>query len=70
MNWKLKSVLDDNQLKAIDLVRQTELSTNTIYPIVRNEAQRVDRETLGVIILALRELTKKEIQVSDILVFE
>ena len=50
MNWQLATYLKQNGLKAIDLVRETGLSTNTVYPIVRNDAQRVDRDTLDAVI--------------------
>lgn len=70
MNWQLEGYLKQNGLRAIDLVRKTGLSTNTIYPMVRNDAQRVDRNTLDAVIQALRELTGKHTEVSDLLRFE
>ena len=70
MNWQLATYLKQNGLRAIDLVRETGLSTNTIYPIVRNDAQRVDRDTLDSVIQGLRRLTGKSTEISDILRFE
>lgn len=70
MNWQLKKYLGRHGLKASDLVRKTGLSTNTIYPMVRNDAQRVDRDTLDTVIQALRDLTGQPTEVSDILRFE
>lgn len=70
VNWQLETYLKQHGLKAIDLVRKTGLSTNTVYPMVRNDAQRVDRETLTTVIQALRDLTGKHTEVGDILQFE
>lgn len=70
MNWKLKEYLESYKLKPIDLVRETELSTNTIYPMTRNEAKRIDRETLETVLVALRRMTGQDTQLADILVSE
>ncbi len=69
MNWQLGEYLRANGLKPIDLVRQTGLSTNTVYPLVRNHAKRIDRETLDTVIQALRDLTGKDTDIADILKF-
>ncbi len=70
MNWQLETYLKEHGLRAIDLVHKTGLSTNTVYPMVRNNAQRVDRDTLNRVIQALRDLTGKRTEVGDILRFE
>ena len=76
MEWQLGAYLDRYnrthrpKIWVSDIVEKTGLSSNTVYPISRGEAQRVDRETLSKIIQALRELTGESIEVSDLLKFE
>ena len=47
MNWRLSEYLEENGITPYQLFKETGLSVNTIYPIARNEARRVDRDTLG-----------------------
>lgn len=70
MNWQLEAYLKQHGLRAADLVRETGLSTNTIYPMVRNDARRVDRDTLDTVIQVLRGLTGEQTEVGDLLRFE
>ena len=79
MNWKLHDLMHEynrdrnktgKRLTVKDLVEETGLSTNTLYPIYRGDAQRVDRESLDRLIDAWRVLTDEPIDVGDLLVRE
>ncbi len=69
--WKLRSLLEQEGKSAYALARILAEKTrpNTIYRLVRigQEPTRVDLSTLSLVILGLRQLTGKTIQVSDIL---
>jgi DNA-binding Xre family transcriptional regulator len=67
MRWKLKELLDRENVTAYQLVKQSGLSTNTIYPLTRGEAKRVSLETLQTIVEALDGLTSKRVSVCDLL---
>ncbi len=75
MIWKLHDLIhnynrDRNKGKRLTvkmLVEETGMSTNTVYPIYRGEAQRVDRESLDKLIDGWQELTGESIGVADLL---
>ena len=70
MRWKLQDYLDRHDLNAHRLVQATGLSSNTIYPMTRGEAQRVSLATLETVLLALRDLTGETVGVGDLLELE
>lgn len=69
MNWQLAEYLEAHNLTPYRLMEHSGLSSNTVYPMARNQAQRVSRDVLDRVIRSLRELTGKETQTSDILRF-
>ena len=71
--WKLKSFLDANDITVYKLSMKTEgaLSRNTLYSLTGDKPPtRLEIKTLDVLIPALRALTGKDIEVSDLLEFE
>ncbi len=70
MNWRLSEYLEENGITPYQLFKETGLSVNTIYPIARNEARRVDRDTLDRVLAGLRTLTGKPTDIGDILRYE
>lgn len=70
MRWKLQDYLERHDLNAHRLVKASGLSSNTVYPMTRGEAQRVRLATLETVLLALRDLTGERVDVSDLLELE
>jgi Helix-turn-helix. len=67
MKWLLKDYLNEHQLTAYQLAKETGLSLNTIYPLARGETQRISLETLQTVIDGLDKLTGRRVEVTDIL---
>jgi DNA-binding Xre family transcriptional regulator len=70
VKWKLSEVLTNNKLSVRQVMLETGLSSNTLYPIARGTSEQVSLETIAKIIEALRALTGKKIEVSDLLEFK
>lgn len=67
MKWTLKEHLDKHGVTPHQLAMKAGLSVNTVYPIARGEAKRVDLQTLDRVIDALDGLTGKRLSVCDLL---
>lgn len=67
MKWKLKQYLEDHDLTAHALSRESSLSTATIYPMARGQAERISLQTMDRVITALRSLTGERVDIADLL---
>ncbi|MDQ3397157.1 MAG: helix-turn-helix transcriptional regulator [Deinococcota bacterium] len=69
MRWKVKEVLEANDLNTFALVNKThgKLSHNTVYALARGEPKRIALETLQEVIEALSDLTGRPVNVQDLL---
>jgi DNA-binding Xre family transcriptional regulator len=70
VRWKLKPFLERHRISANALVKQTRLSRNTVYPIVRGESKRISLETLSTISSGLEALTGERVKIQDLLEIE
>ena len=70
VRWKLKPFLERHRISANALVKQTRLSRNTVYPIVRGETRQVSFETLSTISSGLEALTGERVDIQDLLEIE
>ena len=70
MKWMLKETLKRHKLSAYQLRKASGLSVNTVYPMVRGEAERVSLATLDRVIETLRELSGERVVVGDVLEYE
>lgn len=67
VNWALAEYLDQHDLTPYQLMKESGLSSNTVYPMARNQAERVSRDVLDKVLESLRRLTGEQTQVGDIL---
>ena len=69
--WRLKNVLAEHNLRPAVVAAATEgrLSRNSVYALARG-AEAVRLETLDVLLPTLRRLTGKDLEVSDLIVWE
>jgi DNA-binding Xre family transcriptional regulator len=69
ITWRLKTFLEQHNLSAYSLAKEVapKLSANTVYSLVRETPQRVDLDSLDTILTALREMTKQNVQVGQLL---
>lgn len=70
VNWKLSEYLERHELTPYRLMEHSGLSSNTVYPIARNDAERVSKKVLERLVVALRELTGENVEIGDILKLE
>ena len=70
VTWKLAEYLERHDLTPYRLMEHSGLSSNTVYPIARNDAERVSKKVLEKLVLSLRELTGEDVNVGDILTLE
>jgi DNA-binding Xre family transcriptional regulator len=70
VKWKLKEYLDKHHLTPHQLVVESGLSVNTVYPMARGNAQRISLETLDKIVAALRTMTQERVGIGDLLEYE
>ncbi len=66
VQWNLAQYLERQRVTPHALMKETGLSPNTIYPIVRGEAKAVSLETLGVIAAGIESLTGHRPDVKDL----
>ncbi len=66
---KLREYLDTHAISAYRVVQETHgrIAERTVYALARQGAKRVDLETLGEVIGALRRLTGKTVTPNDLL---
>ena len=68
IQWKLRAYLEANSITPHALAKAAEIAPPNIYRMLRGEGPKMfDREVLGRIIRALRDLTGKPVSVSDVL---
>jgi DNA-binding Xre family transcriptional regulator len=72
ITWKLKSFLEQNKISAYALAKEVapKLSANTVYSLVRDTPQRVDLDSLDTILTALRQMTKQNVQLGQLLEYK
>lgn len=73
VKWRLSEFLRHNNVTAYKLAHTVKTArANTIYRIARegDELKRVDFEVLADMLMGLRELTGKDVQLTDLLEFD
>jgi DNA-binding Xre family transcriptional regulator len=70
LRWKVREFLDMHGVTPYRLMAATGLAQGTVYRLARNEATSVNTETLELVLVALRKLTGKKVELQDLLVFE
>lgn len=70
MRWRLKDYLQEHDLTAYALVRASNLAPNTVYSLARGNQNQIRLDTIAGVLGGLRELTGKEVALTDILVHE
>jgi hypothetical protein len=70
--WKLKPFLEQHNISAYALAKQVapKLASNTVYSLVRETPKRVDIESLELILIALKELTGKKVDIPHLLEYK
>jgi DNA-binding Xre family transcriptional regulator len=69
MRWKLSELAKSKKVTARQIMLESGLSSNTVYPIARGTSSTVSLETMSKIISAMRTLTGDVIEVGDLLEF-
>lgn len=67
LDWKLKDLLEQNNITVYKLADVSGVPRNTLYNLVNKEPSRVDLGTLDAVLEALDKLTGKRVKVSDLL---
>lgn len=68
IKWKLRAYLEQHEITAYALAKAATIEPPNIYRMLRGEGPKMfDREVLGRIIRALRDLTGKPVSVADVL---
>jgi predicted NodU family carbamoyl transferase len=69
VNVKLREYLDTHSISAYRVVQEThgKIAERTVYALARQGVKRVDLETLGEVIGALRRLTGQPVTPNDLL---
>ncbi len=69
IRWKLKAFLNEHRLTPYRLAKAThgKLSLNAVYNAVADDLTAVKFDSLNTLIDALRDLTGKEVGVSDLI---
>jgi hypothetical protein len=62
---KLRQYIEDHDLNARQVEREAGIGENTIYRVMR--ATNLNRDSLAGIIMALRKLTGKPVEIADVL---
>jgi DNA-binding Xre family transcriptional regulator len=70
VKWKLKALLEANNLSAYALSRAAGVAPNTVYGLARGEHERISLKVLSEVIRTLEELTGKRVSVCDLLEYE
>jgi hypothetical protein len=76
VKWKLQEVLQHHNIRPRDVETEAirlgyNFGKNTIYRLLKDDGPiNVNRETLSVLIAALRSLTKQQVEVEDILEYQ
>jgi DNA-binding Xre family transcriptional regulator len=67
VQWKLSSYLKAHKISVRQVMIETGLSSNTLYPIARGQTKQVNLETVSQVIEAISRLTASPVGVSDLL---
>jgi DNA-binding Xre family transcriptional regulator len=67
LRWKLKELLDQNEVSAYSIAKDTGLSLPSIYRLTNNHARSVQLDTLEAIMTALEKRTGKSVKLTDLL---
>ena len=67
VHWKLSSYLKARKISVRQVMLESGLSSNTLYPIARGQAEQVSLETVSRVIEAISKLTASPVGVSDLL---
>jgi DNA-binding Xre family transcriptional regulator len=67
VKWKLKSFLEQNQITAYRVWKESGLAQSTVYTLSNDKGDRADLATLGTLIETLERLTGKVITPNDLL---
>ena len=69
VRWKLSELAKQKKISVRQVMLESGLSSNTLYPIARGSTEQVSLETVSRIITAMRKLTGDVIEVGDLLEF-
>lgn len=67
IRFKSAKVLEDNDITRNALAREAKVRPNAVYEMCDNQTKLVDLQTLDKLIETLREMSGKEIFLSDVL---
>ena len=67
LNWKLKEVLEANEITAYRFIQESALSPSTVYRITGGKTEGVQGKVLDEILSTLHRLTGKLYSPSDVL---
>lgn len=67
LHWKLKQVLDQEQVTPYRLIATSGVAGSTIYRLVNDQTNAVDGNVLDKILNSLHVLTGKNFQIGDVL---
>ncbi len=67
LRWKLKEYLEQNEVSAYSVAKETGLSLPSIYRLTNNHSRYIQFDTLISIMITIEKKTGKPVAVSDIL---
>lgn len=70
VKWQLQDFMQTHGVTQYALQKESGVALNTIKSIYRGETQRPDLEVLDRLIVALANLTKRRVGVSDLLEYD
>jgi DNA-binding Xre family transcriptional regulator len=70
MRWKLQEFLEKHNITVYALAKETTIARNTLYNLTNKAPARIDLETLNELIPALERVTKKRVELTDLLDYE
>ena len=69
LRWKLKEFLEENDISAYSVAKESDLSLPSIYRLTNNHARYIQFDTLEAITTTLERKLGKPVKLSDILEF-
>jgi len=70
VRWKIKEFLEAHSITPYRLMKDTGLSQGTVYRLANNDFNSVNAEIIDAVVKALRKLTGKPVDVSDLLEYQ
>lgn len=70
IRWTIRPFLARHNISAYRLVKATGLSQGTVYRLVNGRARSLNAETVGRVLVALRNITGESVLVGDVVAFE